>query len=132
MPSIFIILTGWLSFWVDRKEVSARVKFGTLVVLAMITEDAGINFIIGDGIHSMALDVWFAVCLVFSTLVPLEFTVVHVIDRYQRAMILMEEGTKGRTTCNHCEEQNMKNQIIHTASPTLVYSLNVRVFFTDS
>ncbi|KAJ8299735.1 hypothetical protein KUTeg_023795 [Tegillarca granosa] len=92
LPSIFIIIVGWLNFWIDRKEVSARVKLGTLVLLAMITEEVGITFIMPSRVTVSAVDVWFAVLLTYTTLVMVEFTIVHSIDRYQKKLKLLEEA----------------------------------------
>lgn len=92
LPSIFIIVVGWLNFWIDRKEVSARVKLGTLVLLAMITEEVGITFIMPSRVTVSAVDVWFAVLLTYTTLVMIEFTIVHSIDRYQKKLKLLEDA----------------------------------------
>ncbi|KAK3102903.1 hypothetical protein FSP39_014825, partial [Pinctada imbricata] len=80
IPSIFIVFVGWLSFWIDRGEVSARVKLGTLCVLAMITDQVGQNFATPSKSAITSIEVWYTICLTFVTAVMVEFTVVHAID----------------------------------------------------
>ena len=86
MPSVFVVIVGWLSFWIDRNEVSARIKLGTLCLLAMITEEVGIKFLLPERYSFVAIEVWFIVNLVFVVMAMIEYTFVHAVDRFQEKL----------------------------------------------
>ncbi|OWF35468.1 gamma-aminobutyric acid receptor subunit rho-3-like [Mizuhopecten yessoensis] len=92
MPSIFVVFVGWLSFWIDRSQVSARIKLGTLCLLAMITEEVGIKFLLPTNIQLDAVDVWFCANLVFVLIAIMEYTFVHAVDCYQEKLRKEQEA----------------------------------------
>ncbi|XP_033752762.1 glycine receptor subunit alpha-3-like [Pecten maximus] len=94
MPSIFIVLVGWLSFWIERNQVSARIKLGTLSMLAMITEQVGTKFFLPVNFKVVSFEVWYIMSLVFVVAAMFEYTFVHAVDAFQLKMKLQEEQMK--------------------------------------
>ena len=41
IPSILIVILSWVSFWLDKEAVPARISLGLLTVLTMTTQSAG-------------------------------------------------------------------------------------------
>ncbi|XP_060080859.1 glutamate-gated chloride channel-like [Ylistrum balloti] len=101
MPSIFVVFVGWLSFWIDRGEVSARIKLGTLCLLAMITEEVGIKFLLPSSIQLDAIEVWFSANLVFVLVAIVEYTFVHAVDSFQKKCYTDKES---KSSVHHCKE----------------------------
>ncbi|XP_069131692.1 gamma-aminobutyric acid receptor subunit beta-like isoform X2 [Argopecten irradians] len=96
MPSIFIVVVGWLSFWIERSEVSARIKLGTLSMLAMITEQVGTKFFLPVNFKVRSFEVWYIMSLVFVVAAMFEYTFVHAVDVFQTKMKRKEEQMKLR------------------------------------
>ncbi|XP_033752760.1 glycine receptor subunit alpha-1-like isoform X2 [Pecten maximus] len=94
LPSIFIVLVGWLSFWIERSEVSSRVKLGTLCLLAMITEQVGTKLFLSAKFVISAMEVWFVVSLLFVVVAMFEYTFVHAVDIFQDKVRRQEEMKK--------------------------------------
>ncbi|XP_033752987.1 gamma-aminobutyric acid receptor subunit rho-3-like [Pecten maximus] len=101
MPSIFVVFVGWLNFWIDRKQVSARIKLGTLCLLAMITEEVGIKFLLPSSIQFDAIEVWFCANLVFVLVTIVEYTFVHAVDCYQEKWYKKYDS---KSPVHHCKE----------------------------
>ncbi|OWF52389.1 gamma-aminobutyric acid receptor subunit alpha-6-like [Mizuhopecten yessoensis] len=94
MPSIFIVLVGWLSFWIERSEVSARIKLGTLSMIAMITEQVGAKFFLPVDFKVTAFEVWYIMSLVFVVAAMFEYTFVHAVDVFQLKVKRQEDQRK--------------------------------------
>jgi hypothetical protein len=41
IPSMLIVILSWVSFWLDKEAVPARISLGLLTVLTMTTQSAG-------------------------------------------------------------------------------------------
>ncbi|XP_069131690.1 glycine receptor subunit alpha-1-like [Argopecten irradians] len=98
IPSIFIVLVGWLSFWIERSQVSSRVKLGTLCLLAMITEQVGTKLFLQTDITISAIEVWFVMSLIFVVVAMFEYTFVHAVDIFQQKIRRQEEIKKDNLT----------------------------------
>ncbi|XP_021349520.1 gamma-aminobutyric acid receptor subunit rho-1-like [Mizuhopecten yessoensis] len=94
LPSIFIVLVGWLSFWIERSEVSSRVKLGTLCLLAMITEQVGTKLLLPVEFNISSVEVWFVMSLTFVVVAMFEYTFVHAVDIFQEKVKRQEEMKK--------------------------------------
>ncbi|XP_060074449.1 gamma-aminobutyric acid receptor subunit rho-1-like [Ylistrum balloti] len=91
LPSVFIVLVGWLSFWIERSEVSSRVKLGTLCLLAMITEQVGTKLFLPVEFTISSMEVWFVMSLVFVVVAMIEYTFVHAVDIFQEKVKQQQE-----------------------------------------
>ncbi|XP_060065138.1 glycine receptor subunit alphaZ1-like [Ylistrum balloti] len=84
LPSIFVVLMAWLSFWVRRDQVAARTSLTTLCVVSMITEKMGVNFLMPEAAGVMAVEIWMFVCLTFVCGALCEFIWVHTLTGLER------------------------------------------------
>jgi len=111
MPSIFVVFVGWLSFWVDRSEVSARVKLGTLCLLSMITEEVGIKLLLPNSKRIPSVDVWFSVNLVFVLIAIVEFTIIHAVDSFRKRWKEQERKLHSmKTLVNETNQESTKGK----------------------
>ena len=65
IPSIFLVVLSWLSFWDDTSAVPAQVSLGVTCVLTVTTQSSGIRQILPPVSYAKAVDVWMFVCLLF-------------------------------------------------------------------
>ena len=93
MPSMLVVLLSWVSFWIDLESVPARISLGILTMLTITTQSSGqgrfpaVSF-------TKAIDVWMATCLVFVFGAFIEYSIVNVLAR--REKILMMTGGAGK------------------------------------
>lgn len=81
IPSIFVVLLSWMSFWLNVGAVPGRISLGVLTVLTMVTQSSGVNASLPRVSYTKAIDVWMATCLFFVFAALLEFAVANVISR---------------------------------------------------
>ena len=43
IPSFMLVIVSWVSFWLDKDSVPARVTLGVTTLLTMTTQSSGIN-----------------------------------------------------------------------------------------
>ncbi|ELT89100.1 hypothetical protein CAPTEDRAFT_216689 [Capitella teleta] len=92
IPSILIVALSWVSFWVNKDAVPARITLGVTTVLTMTTQLSTSRSNTMKVSYPKALDVWYAFCMfmVFASL--LEYAVVNVLSRH-------EEKSRRRLDC---------------------------------
>ncbi|EYC44635.1 hypothetical protein Y032_0455g1764 [Ancylostoma ceylanicum] len=73
IPSSLLVVVSWVSFWLDRTAVPARVTLGVTTLLTMTTQAASINNSLPAVSYVKAVDVWIGVCLAFIFAAVLEF-----------------------------------------------------------
>uniref|UniRef100_A0A1I7TEF0 Neur_chan_LBD domain-containing protein n=1 Tax=Caenorhabditis tropicalis TaxID=1561998 RepID=A0A1I7TEF0_9PELO len=92
-----LVIVSWVSFWLDKDSVPARVTLGVTTLLTMTTQSSGINaklppvsytkvrktsFRFFSNIPILkAIDVWIGVCLAFIFGALLEFALVNYAAR---------------------------------------------------
>lgn len=81
IPSIFVVLLSWMSFWLNVGAVPGRISLGVLTVLTMVTQSSGVNASLPRVSYTKAIDVWMATCLFFVFAALLEFAVANVLSR---------------------------------------------------
>ena len=71
IPSSLIVVMSWINFWLDRRDVGARVGLGVTTVLTMTAMMAGVNSSMPKISYMKSLDIYLTVCffMVFSALV---------------------------------------------------------------
>uniref|UniRef100_A0A158R592 Neur_chan_LBD domain-containing protein n=1 Tax=Syphacia muris TaxID=451379 RepID=A0A158R592_9BILA len=57
-PSSMLVIVSWVSFWLDRTAVPARVTLGVTTLLTMTTQASGINAKLPPVSYTKAIDVW--------------------------------------------------------------------------
>ncbi|CAJ0603919.1 unnamed protein product [Cylicocyclus nassatus] len=73
IPSSLLVIVSWVSFWLERTAVPARVTLGVTTLLTMTTQAASINSSLPAVSYIKAVDVWIGVCLAFVFAAVLEF-----------------------------------------------------------
>ncbi|CAJ0582060.1 unnamed protein product, partial [Mesorhabditis spiculigera] len=80
VPSTMLVIVSWVSFWLDRTAVPARVTLGVTTLLTMTTQASGINAKLPPVSYTKAIDVWIGACLTFIFGALLEFAWVTYIS----------------------------------------------------
>lgn len=99
LPTMLIIILSWVGFWIDYKSTPSRISLGLLTVLAVTTQNTGIQAGLPRVSYVKSIDVWMAICMVFVAGALLEFAIVNVIARKDSAKILT-------STVHRCNEEN--------------------------
>ncbi|GMT26241.1 hypothetical protein PFISCL1PPCAC_17538, partial [Pristionchus fissidentatus] len=73
IPSTLLVIVSWVSFWLDRTAVPARVTLGVTTLLTMTTQAAAINNKLPPVSYIKAIDVWIGICLIFIFGAVLEY-----------------------------------------------------------
>ncbi|PIO63347.1 Cation transporter family protein, partial [Teladorsagia circumcincta] len=87
IPSFMLVIVSWVSFWLDKDSVPARVTLGVTTLLTMTTQESqrpfssGINAKLPPVSYTKAIDVWIGVCLAFIFGALLEFALVNYAAR---------------------------------------------------
>lgn len=81
VPSLFIVILGWVGMWIDKAQVGARTSLGVLGVLSIVTQLVGVVSL-GNGLDGvLAIDIWIAACMLFTIMALCVFAVVHNMKR---------------------------------------------------
>ena len=84
VPSMLIVFLSWVSFWINRDAVPARITLSVTTVLTITTQSTGLN---NSGVpkvsYPKALDIWLAVCTVFVFAAMMEYAFVNTLSRKQ-------------------------------------------------
>ncbi|VDK44682.1 unnamed protein product [Anisakis simplex] len=77
LPSFMLVTVSWVSFWLDKDSVAARVTLGVTTLLTMTTQASGVNANLPPVSYTKAIDIWIGVCLAFIFGALLEFALVN-------------------------------------------------------
>ncbi|XP_063729180.1 gamma-aminobutyric acid receptor subunit alpha-6-like isoform X2 [Symsagittifera roscoffensis] len=81
LPSAMVVMLSWVSFWIPRDSVPARAALAITTVLTMITLIGTTNSHLPRVSNVKALDVHFALCLLFVFGALVEFAVVSYFNK---------------------------------------------------
>jgi heme exporter protein D len=81
LPSGFIVVVSWVSFWISPDAVPGRVTLGVTTVLTMITQSFITGFTLPQVPYVKATDVWMAASMTFVFAALIEFALVNVMQR---------------------------------------------------
>ncbi|XP_053769541.1 gamma-aminobutyric acid receptor subunit rho-2 [Desmodus rotundus] len=82
-PATLMVMLSWVSFWIDRRAVPARVSLGINTVLTMSTIITGVNASMPRVSYIKAVDIYLWVSFVFVFLSVLEYAAVNYLTTVQ-------------------------------------------------
>uniref|UniRef100_A0A8C5G668 GABA(C) receptor n=2 Tax=Gouania willdenowi TaxID=441366 RepID=A0A8C5G668_GOUWI len=82
-PATLMVMLSWVSFWIDRRAVPARVSLGITTVLTMSTIITGVNASMPRVSYIKAVDIYLWVSFVFVFLSVLEYAAVNYLSTVQ-------------------------------------------------
>ncbi|XP_023666026.2 gamma-aminobutyric acid receptor subunit rho-2-like isoform X1 [Paramormyrops kingsleyae] len=82
-PATLMVMLSWVSFWIDRLAVPARVSLGITTVLTMSTIITGVNASMPKVSYIKAVDIYLWVSFVFVFLSVLEYAAVNYLTTVQ-------------------------------------------------
>uniref|UniRef100_A0A7E4ZSR1 Ig-like domain-containing protein n=1 Tax=Panagrellus redivivus TaxID=6233 RepID=A0A7E4ZSR1_PANRE len=91
IPCIMLVVVSWVSFWLDKDAVPARVSLGVTTLLTQTTQSSGINSKLPPVSYIKAVDSWIGTCLAFIFCALIEYALVNY---YGRVEFLRKEKQK--------------------------------------
>ncbi|KAH9490184.1 hypothetical protein Btru_043892 [Bulinus truncatus] len=89
LPCCLLVVLSWVSFWINREATADRIALGSLAVLTMTILGIENKSQLPKVSYITALDVYVALCFVFTIATTLEFAVVHYFTKYGTGEPLM-------------------------------------------
>ncbi|CAJ0580156.1 unnamed protein product, partial [Mesorhabditis spiculigera] len=81
IPTGLIVVISWVSFWIDRRAVPARVTLSFTTLVSLTTLGNGLRYGLPMVDYAKAIDLWYGACMIFVFLALLEFAMVNSIMR---------------------------------------------------
>ena len=131
IPSTLIVVLSWVSFWLSRDAVPARVALGITTVLTMTTLISSTNASLPKISYLKSIDVYLVTCFVMVFASLLEYAAVSYISKSHRRYIPpvrrnTEEPSSdgvvyrnGTLTCRRPPQDNQNQDALHTVSRLL-------------
>nr|XP_056712405.1 gamma-aminobutyric acid receptor subunit rho-2-like [Euleptes europaea] len=82
-PATLMVMLSWVSFWIDRRAVPARVSLGITTVLTMSTIITGVNASMPRVSYIKAVDIYLYVSFLFVFLSVIEYAAVNYLTTVQ-------------------------------------------------
>ncbi|KAF5282474.1 hypothetical protein FQR65_LT14282 [Abscondita terminalis] len=94
IPSILLVATSWVTFWLQADNAAPRVTLGTSTMLAFITLAQGQSRSLPRVSYIKASEIWFLGCTIFIFLSMAEFAFVNIIWRRRKKVELKKVNSK--------------------------------------
>lgn len=94
IPSIMLVMTSWVSFWLQADNAAPRVTLGTSTMLSFITLASGQSKTLPKVSYIKASEIWFLGCTAFIFLSMAEFAFVNIIWRRSKQVELKKVNSK--------------------------------------
>ncbi|CAG9767208.1 unnamed protein product [Ceutorhynchus assimilis] len=94
LPSIFLIIMSWVSFWIQADAAPARTTLGTATMLSFITLNGNLSKSLPKVSYIKASEIWFLGGATFIFCSLAEFTFVNVIWRRKKKVELAKQSSK--------------------------------------
>ncbi|PIO68871.1 Cation transporter family protein [Teladorsagia circumcincta] len=77
IPTGLIVMISWVSFWIDRRAVPARVTLSFTTLVSLTTLGNGLRFGLPQVSYVKAIDLWYGACMLFVFSALLEFAIIN-------------------------------------------------------
>ncbi|KAF7691590.1 gamma-aminobutyric acid receptor subunit rho-3 [Silurus meridionalis] len=94
-PTMLMVVLSWVSFWIDRRAVPARVSLGITTVLTMSTIITGVSASMPQVSYVKAVDIYLWVSFLFVFLSVIEYAAVNYFTTVEE-MKKMKKGKLSR------------------------------------
>lgn len=84
IPTTFIVMISWISFWIDPSSVPGRVALSVTTLLTLSTQAIAMHFHLPPVSYAKAQDFWFGLCLLFLFFALVEFAFVNMYSRLEQ------------------------------------------------
>ncbi|KAG5886618.1 hypothetical protein JTB14_037394 [Gonioctena quinquepunctata] len=122
IPSILLVCTSWVTFWLQADASPPRVVLGTATMLSFITLNGGLTKNLPKVSYIKASEIWFLACSSFIFFSLAEFAFVNVIWRRKKKVELKKQNSKhilkGALTPSLARKHLRKAESMNTLSRT--------------
>lgn len=94
IPSIMLVITSWVTFWLQADNTAPRVTLGTSTMLSFITLASGQSKNLPKVSYIKASEIWFLGCIFFIFASICEFAFVNIIWRRKKKVELKKVNSK--------------------------------------
>ncbi|KAL3272873.1 hypothetical protein HHI36_014334 [Cryptolaemus montrouzieri] len=94
LPSILLVCTSWVTFWLQADASPPRATLGTSTMLAFITLNGGVTKNLPKVSYIKASEIWFLGCVIFIFSSMAEFAFVNVIWRRKKKVEMKKQNPK--------------------------------------
>nr|XP_028700531.1 gamma-aminobutyric acid receptor subunit rho-3 [Macaca mulatta] len=143
-PAILMVMLSWVSFWIDRRAVPARVSLGITTVLTMSTIITAVSASMPQVSYLKAVDVYLWVSSFFVFLSVIEYAAVNYLTTVEERKQFKKTGKISRmynidavqamafNGCYHDSEIDMDQTSLSLNSEDFMRRKSIRSPSTDS
>ncbi|XP_005993470.1 gamma-aminobutyric acid receptor subunit rho-3 [Latimeria chalumnae] len=91
-PAMIMVMLSWVSFWIDRRAVPARVSLGITTVLTMSTIITGLSVSMPQASYVKAIDIYLWTSFLFVFLSVIEYAAVNYLTTVEERKALKRRG----------------------------------------
>uniref|UniRef100_A0A9J7X799 Gamma-aminobutyric acid type A receptor subunit rho3a n=1 Tax=Cyprinus carpio carpio TaxID=630221 RepID=A0A9J7X799_CYPCA len=102
-PTMLMVMLSWVSFWIDRRAVPARVSLGITTVLTMSTIITGVSASMPQVSYVKAVDIYLWASFLFVFLSVIEYAAVNYFTTVEE----MKKLQKGKLPASYDATQAM-------------------------
>ncbi|XP_065116610.1 gamma-aminobutyric acid receptor subunit rho-3a isoform X2 [Paramisgurnus dabryanus] len=102
-PTMLMVMLSWVSFWIDRRAVPARVSLGITTVLTMSTIITGVSASMPQVSYVKAVDIYLWASFLFVFLSVIEYAAVNYFTTVEE----MKKMKKGKLPVSYDATQAM-------------------------
>uniref|UniRef100_A0A3B4FMX4 GABA(C) receptor n=1 Tax=Pundamilia nyererei TaxID=303518 RepID=A0A3B4FMX4_9CICH len=130
-PTMLMVVLSWVSFWIDRRAVPARVSLGITTVLTMSTIITGVSASMPQVSYVKAVDIYLWTSFLFVFLSVIEYAAVNYcttleeMRKMKRGKVSTAQGGRGIIIAQRARFQADDNG---KASVDILYSIAILIW----
>uniref|UniRef100_A0A8C5LR73 GABA(C) receptor n=1 Tax=Leptobrachium leishanense TaxID=445787 RepID=A0A8C5LR73_9ANUR len=123
-PAMLMVMLSWVSFWIDRRAVPARVSLGITTVLTMSTIITGLSASMPQVSYIKAVDVYLWISFLFVFLSVIEYAAVNYLTTVEERKQLKRRGKSSATLNLEAVQAMAFDGCYHDSEADLNYSVH--------